>query len=296
MPPIHGLNPELAHVLTGQERSERANRGVPERRYGSHHPSTRLPSRRSAHDRRVEVQSGGEHTARVGCLPEGIGPEQLRRTATRYLPRRVARPNYLQSRESDPLKWERTVKHDLWRRLLPVTLTGLLVLAAPDAVPAQGTQETRERPEARPEDVQSPDAVVGAVYEAISGDAGEERDWDRLRSLFLPEGRLIPSGRGPEGEASYRVLSVDEYIEGASEAFAKEPFYEREINAVTERFGDIAHVFSTYESRRSPDADPFQRGINSFQLWHDGQRWWIVDVFWHAEREGAPIPERYGGE
>ncbi|MDP2497294.1 MAG: DUF4440 domain-containing protein [Candidatus Palauibacterales bacterium] len=144
--------------------------------------------------------------------------------------------------------------------------------------------------------MESPEAIVAAVYDVISGGAAEERDWERFRSLFRPEGRLVPSGRGPGGEAGYRVLTVDEYVGNASKAFAKQGFFEREVHAEVERFGDIAHVFSTYESRRSPDdAEPFQRGINSFQLWFDGDRWWILHVLWHGEREGAPIPEEYGG-
>lgn len=177
------------------------------------------------------------------------------------------------------------------------TLAGPLVAAAllvttPAVAPAQ--EEAPDRPEANPEDVKSPDAIVEAAYEVISGPADEDRDWERFRSLFLPEGRLIPTTR-EKGEPTYVVDTVEGFIERAKKVFAKEDFYEREIHAVTERFGDIAHVFSTYESLRSPDGEPFSRGINSFQLWYDGDRWWIADIFWHSEREGAPIPERYGG-
>lgn len=165
-------------------------------------------------------------------------------------------------------------------------------VVAPVSAPAQ--EPAQERPEANPADVESPDAIVEAAYEVISGPADDERDWDRLRSLFLPEARLIPTGR-EKGEPTYEISTVEEFIKQAKKVFAKEDFYEREIHAVTERFGDIAHVFSTYESLRNPNGEPFSRGINSFQLWYDGDRWWIVDIFWHSEREGAPIPERFGG-
>lgn len=191
------------------------------------------------------------------------------------------------------------------RSLLPIrrspgTAVGsflVLVLLVASTAATDGQEKTPDRPEANPADVESPDAIVSAVYEAISGPAGEERDWDRLRSLFLPEARLIPTFR-QEGEPPYLVVNVEGFIKQYNERIGKKAFYEREIHAVTERFGDIAHVFSTYESRRSPDdAEPFQRGINSVQLWYDddGDRWWIVNVTWHTEREGAPIPERYGG-
>ena len=168
------------------------------------------------------------------------------------------------------------------------------MLLAPFAL--VGQQGAVDRPPADPADVNSPDAIVSAAYEAISGEAGEERDWARLRSLFVPDARLIPTDRRPDGSAGYQAMTVDEFVDYASRIFSEGGFHETEVHAVTERYGDIAHVFSTYESRRAADdPEPFQRGINSFQLWHDGDRWWIVTIFWHAERDGAPIPERYGG-
>lgn len=182
---------------------------------------------------------------------------------------------------------------------LPTIATAALLaagtLAAVAVSPLAAQEAQPERPEAAPADVATPEAIVAAAYESISGAAGEARDWDRVRSLFVPEARLIPSGRGPGGETDYQVLTVEEFIEYAGRAFGDSAFYEREIHAEQERYGDIAHVFSTYVSLRSPDAEPFARGINSFQLWHDGQRWWIVTIFWHEEHEDAPIPERYGG-
>jgi hypothetical protein len=90
------------------------------------------------------------------------------------------------------------------------------------------------------------------------------------------------------------VLTVDEYIERASAFFEKDGFYERESARQTEMFGQIAHAFSTYESRHARgDAKPFQRGINSIQLMNDGKRWWVVTIFWQGEDERNPLPEKY---
>jgi hypothetical protein len=185
---------------------------------------------------------------------------------------------------------------------LIIALAGLLASAlGPGAAWAQAdTSEAsaptryQQTPEADPADVKSPDAIVSAVYEAISRPAEEQPDWERFRSLFLPKARFIPTFR-QEGEPPYLVVGVEGFIKQYNKRFGKEDFYEREIHAVTERFGDIAHVFSTYESSRSPDGEPFMRGITSFQLWYDTDhdRWWVVNIFWHTEREGAPIPERY---
>jgi hypothetical protein len=146
--------------------------------------------------------------------------------------------------------------------------------------------------DARSEDVASIDAIIATVYEVISGPAGE-RDWDRFRSLFAPGGRLIPTRANEEGGAEARVGSVEDYIEGSGAYFKENAFYESEIARVTETFGNIAHAFSTYESRRAPGEAPFTRGINSFQLLKDGDRWWVVTIFWDGERRGNPIPAKY---
>jgi len=162
---------------------------------------------------------------------------------------------------------------------------------ASSPMPKQSTEET---PAANPSDVASIDGIVAALYDVISGPTGKKRDWARMRSLFIAGARLIPTGPRPGGSYGSRVLNVDEYITRAEPFFAKEGFYEREVARTAEQFGQIAHVFSTYESRHAPeDAKPFQRGINSIQLMNDGKRWWIVTIFWQAEDEKTPLPEKY---
>ena len=157
---------------------------------------------------------------------------------------------------------------------------------SPSPAPKQSPAATPATPAASPADVGSIDAIIAAVYDVISGPAGKKRDWDRMRSLFIPGARLIPTGPRQAGGYGSRVLSVDEYIAGSSPFFEKEGFYESEIARVTEQFGQIAHVFSTYQSKHAPaDAKPFARGINSIQLMNDGTRWWIVTIFWQGEDE-----------
>ena len=146
---------------------------------------------------------------------------------------------------------------------------------------------------ADPTDVDSLDHIVAAVYDVISGPAGE-RDWDRMRGLFRPEiARLMSVGEDKEGNVTMRTLTPDEYIENAGGYFAKNPFYERELSRKVEQFGHIAHVFSTYESLSVPDGKPFDRGINSYQLLWDENRWWVVSIYWDHETENFPIPDRY---
>jgi hypothetical protein len=153
---------------------------------------------------------------------------------------------------------------------------------------------TPSTPAANPADAGSIDAILDAVYDVISGPAGKKRDWDRMRSLFIPGARLIPTGPRPGNSYGSRVLTVEDYVTRGNALFEKEGFFEKEVARRTESFGQIAHVFSTYEARHSPDdPKPFIRGINSIQLMNDGKRWWIVTIFWQAEDVQNPLPEKY---
>lgn len=146
---------------------------------------------------------------------------------------------------------------------------------------------------AEPEDVESIDAIVAALYDVISGPPGEARDWNRMRSLFIPGGRLMPVGpRGPG--VGMRLLEVNDYIALSGATLERVGFTERELARRTERFGHIAHVFSTYEGRAQTE-DMVVRGINSIQLVNDGTRWWVVSVFWEAETDENPLPAEYVG-
>lgn len=171
--------------------------------------------------------------------------------------------------------------------------------AGAEAEPAAAAvAEMPPEPMADPADVESIDAIITAVYEVISGDAGVERDWDRFRSLFLPQARLMPvsSRHGENGRSSsVAAMSPDDFIDGSNDFFVSEGFYEVEIGSVTEQYGDIAHRFSSYASFRTddPDEKPFNRGINSFQLLYDGERWWVLSIFWQHEPDAGPIPAEY---
>ena len=149
--------------------------------------------------------------------------------------------------------------------------------------------------EADPKDVASLDAIMRAVYDVISGDAGKQRDWDRFRSLFHKDARLIPSGKNAQtGVASARALTPEDYITRTEPVFAKDGFHERELARHIDQFGNIAQVFSTYHAfRKSTDKEPFLRGINSFQLLNDGKRWWVVTIYWQAETPDNQIPKKY---
>lgn len=151
--------------------------------------------------------------------------------------------------------------------------------AAPQAAP----------PAAKPADVSSPDAILAAVYDVISGPAGP----DRFNSLFAPGARLIPIGPRNDNPGIL-VLSPQDYVDRAGSYFLKNGFVEREASRKTERYGNILQIFSTYESRHdAKDEKPFARGINSFQLYYDGTRWWVVSIMWEEETLDNPLPKEF---
>jgi len=151
-----------------------------------------------------------------------------------------------------------------------------------------------EAPTAATEDVATIDGLITALYDVISGPAGQARDWDRFRSLFLPEGKLIPTGfRDGSAKATASLWTAEDYVALAGTSLEEGGFFESEIGRVEEKFENIAHVFSTYHSRRTADGEVFQRGINSIQLMWDGERWWIMNIMWRGVGPEAEIPARY---
>jgi len=182
--------------------------------------------------------------------------------------------------------------------LTVVSLLGFTIAVSgqtPTPTPAPTTTPSpAAAPPANPADVATMDSIVAAVYDVISGPAKSPRNWDRFRSLFVPGARLIPTGRRQTGEVVARVRTPEEYIQGSAPLLEQNGFFEREISRRVEKFGNIAHVFSTYESRHAKEEEkPIARGINSFQLMNDGKRWWIVTIFWQGEDEKTPLPEKY---
>ncbi|MEW6762194.1 MAG: hypothetical protein AB1437_15340 [Pseudomonadota bacterium] len=166
--------------------------------------------------------------------------------------------------------------------------------ATPTAIAPPPPKAAPGLPAARPADVASIDAIVAALYDVISGPAGAPRDWDRMRSLFSPEGRMGAVGMRPDGSYVLRSLTPEDYISRNTKAFATMGFFETELARTTETFGQIAHVFSTYEARHAKDdAKPFMRGVNSIQLIHDGKRWYVLNLIWRAEDSKLQLPERY---
>lgn len=173
----------------------------------------------------------------------------------------------------------------------------VLLMAFPVAAAlAQENEKTHVKvgeAEPRPADVSTLDGIINAYYEVVSGPAGQPREWARDRTLYLPGARFIPTGAREDGTPYALVLDHQGFVDLVDAEMVREGFFEHEIHRVTRTFGNVTHVFSTYESRRTPDGPLIGRGINSIELFHDGKRWWIAAAMWDNERPGNPIPEQF---
>ena len=138
------------------------------------------------------------------------------------------------------------------------------------------------------------DSTIETLYSVISGDKGVERNWELFKHLFHQDAKLIPTGKNKDGQTIARYMTADDYINSSGKWLLENGFHEVELNRSIDTFGDITQVFSTYESFRSKsDTVPFMRGINSIQLLNDGNRWWIINIYWMQESEANPIPKKY---
>jgi|GEM_PF-128426 len=159
---------------------------------------------------------------------------------------------------------------------------------------AGGSAEENKPADKFAKDVASLDNILEALYASISGEKGVLRDWDRFRNLFIKEARLMPSGKNQEGKVGYRIMTPDGYVKSSGKWLEENGFHEVEISREVVEYGSLVHVFSTYESYRSKkDQEPFARGINSIQLMNDGERWWVVQIYWLGETEAIPLPAKY---
>ncbi|MBV8216744.1 MAG: hypothetical protein JOZ08_26290 [Verrucomicrobia bacterium] len=182
---------------------------------------------------------------------------------------------------------------------LTVCYSTLLFGESPSMTPPQAPQfdlnSHPDWPKANPEDVATIESTVRAFFDAISAPAGGKLDRVRLRSLFVPAGRIV-SSRAPSSSqaADLKFLSPDEYAALSDSQTVSKGFFDRNLANEIERFGVMAHVYSAYESRfNRDDAKPVARGIKSFELLNSGNRWYIVQMYWDSERPDNPIPDRY---
>lgn len=143
------------------------------------------------------------------------------------------------------------------------------------------------------EDVSTINGIMNATYEAVSGEAGEKRQWERDLSLHDPNAIYSFPLENASGKLQQTTMSLKDFHKETDTMVAKTAFYENEINREICVFGNIAHVWSTYETRLVKNGPVARRGINSIQLYYNEGRWWIISWTFDKEREDRKIPQTF---
>jgi len=184
------------------------------------------------------------------------------------------------------------------RRFKPILLVVVAFALLANASTAQTKSPTKKthikvpKIAPRPEDVGSLDGIIAAFYDVISGPAGKPRQWSRDRTLYISEIKFLEPRRS-KGQITAMVMDHQTYVDKVNAPMVADGFFEREIHRVTQKFGNIVHVYSTYESRNSENGPVIARGINSLELFNDGKRWWISFAQWDDEGPNNPIPKQF---
>src|SRR5690606_7453149 len=173
------------------------------------------------------------------------------------------------------------------KRLIILLLFGLFTIAT----------HAQEKEKTNPIDstaVTSVDNIIKSLYNVISGEVGKKRNWEQFKFLFKKDAKLIAAGKDSEREKNIIYMTPDDYIKNSGKWLETNGLFEKEIYRTVNRFGNMVHAFSTNQCLYNVGYNkPFMRGINSIQLWNDGKRWWIVNLYWTQESFDNPIPDVY---
>lgn len=202
------------------------------------------------------------------------------------------------------MTWKQTVV--MGACVAACSLAGAQIATTPPAAPATAAQAPvrpgaiaahPDWPKANPDDVKSPQAIIAALSASISGDAGKPRDWNRFRSLFVPDaGRMVITRVPKSGPSDVTVLSMEEYVARSISNVSPQSFFELPIAYDVQSFGRMTHVYESYGLHHSRDDKPYARGVNSFELLSDGSRYYVLQVYWDTERPDNPLPAKLAGQ
>jgi hypothetical protein len=121
--------------------------------------------------------------------------------------------------------------------------------------------------------------LLEELYEVISFEEGDEPDWNGLQALFSEHARITritPDGTDHMDPRGFLAMTRNMLELGAYTSF-----YEFEVARQVRRFGNVAQVWSLYETRRDRSAArALGRGINSIQLIREGGEWRVIGLLW----------------
>lgn len=145
------------------------------------------------------------------------------------------------------------------------------------------------------DDLTTVNGIIYTLYDVISGPVGAERNWNLFRSLFAENARMYIAVPDKNKGSILKSITPEEYAERNKTRLADIGFNEDELYRITNTYGAGTQIFSTFESHftNRDGAQEITKGINNIQLYFDGERYFILSVFWDANAKNIEVPERY---
>lgn len=138
--------------------------------------------------------------------------------------------------------------------------------------------------------VKTIDGTINEVLKIITGERGMNRDWEAFRYLFTPNAQITVLRHEKNNVNTPVTYSLEEFVRLGMRFYENHGFTEYELAKTIDEYNGIAHAFQSYYAK---ELDIEEQGINSYQLVHDGKRWWIVSLLWTNNRNGIPLPKEY---
>ena len=145
------------------------------------------------------------------------------------------------------------------------------------------------------EDLSTVNGIIHSLYDVISGPVGQERNWNDFRGLFAENARMFIAVPDNDSGTVLKSITPEEYAQRNQTRLSDIGFNEDELYRITNTYGAGTQVFSTYESHftNKNGEEEITKGINNIQLYFDGERYFIVSIFWDANAKNIEVPERY---
>src|SRR5207302_3618170 len=133
------------------------------------------------------------------------------------------------------------------------------------------------------------DSIIAAMYASVCYERGGHPDWKTDEQIFAPGARMVRINDAGVFEFDMQSYRVD--FERMIAAGELPSFWEGEIWRETRLFGDMAHVLSAYETRRTRGGEILNRGVNSIQLFKRDGTWKISAMIWRREGREVKIAD-----
>jgi len=135
------------------------------------------------------------------------------------------------------------------------------------------------------------DSVIAEMYDSVCFEGGQRPDWGRQAAIFAPGARLVRIN--DDGVFEFDLESYRLNFEAMIDSGEMPSFWEGEIWRETYQLGEMAHVLSAYETRRTRGGEMLNLGVNSIQLFRRDGRWWISAMIWRRGGRTCGYRQRF---